>query len=695
MTEPDPSHRLKSARVALERLRSLRATQGSAAPPQPLFASTTSSTAEHHTPTSPEHLASRDAHLAHLMRAISPLITQHPDHKGLEPPPLHAYDRVHAFGISRDGAHIMLAHQHAALLFNHQDKLPARGQVELQELPRRAAISRDGRRIALLTGFEQLLLIEQGVGLRIRQEIIVEGMWPGNSQLTFSSDGQRIAISDDDQVNLYRWDDGALLHKWAVDGQQALEFAPTPNLLFASGLKHTHILQLDSAPITLQASAVAFSPDGQLAALLQDAQITIGRPRAVTPTWTWQPGERSIKLPHAPDHALNLMRFSPDQRWLFVGSSSGGWHILDLERHEWLTFEDVQRSQQRQHVKILEVGFSPDSSRLLLHATLSPDAQGSDPLGAVLSWSLPRGRFLGSILWIGNAPHAITAQGFYAPLQELGARSFSSNTWQRPDLVVPLLAGRDAADLLTTQERAALDELELRSNAMIGAAHAMPAAFTPREATSALRHTAAIALAVFQDADRRALRATTNTAPQKPYIQHLHDAAFALEVEHSAEERLTMHRELLAALPTAPPPPPHSTPQRATTADSHGDPMIATPGTISATREARPGATARHGDPNISGPSELRGNPQLTRVMHGDPALHAQQELQPTHAQEPLRWNALVICAAIGFGLVFAFFAVSDASQLPTHIFWGALIGIGPLLTIILYHGIGKHIGGK
>ncbi len=246
MTEPDPQHRLGSARIALERLRTGRLDGAGRLPEGKPESSDGVGSSRRPKPVELDDVTQRQQILRQLERRVSPIYTERPELKAWKMDFMPEYERVHAFGIARDGVTMVVAHNHDAYVLDTATLRP-RGDVEFSELARRIAVSRDGKRVAILTGFEELLLYEVNVSLWKVHEIIVEGMWPGNSQLTFSPDGSRVVISDDDQVNLYDWSSGEQLRKWEVDGQFALDFSPDGELIFASGSEHTSVLSLDRA----------------------------------------------------------------------------------------------------------------------------------------------------------------------------------------------------------------------------------------------------------------------------------------------------------------------------------------------------------------------------------------------------------------------------------------------------------------
>lgn len=459
MTEPDPAYRLNNARIALERVRAQRhhadhpsiSTRSDA----PLTASTSSRTSD--TPARKKPTQSPAQIMAALVRQSSDNLDSLEEDDCWSAPDLSNLARIHAFGSNLDGTHMVAARGNDAYILEGSD-LQVRGELDFQEAAQRVAISRDGKRIAILTGFERLLFYDVEVSIWMRHEIIVEGMWPGNSQLTFSPQGDLVAISDDDQVNVYQWDDARMVERYDIDGQFGLEFEPNGELIFAVGASQTTIIDGARRHI-LPLTGATFSPDGTLLATSTGNIIQFGTFQGLTPSISW--AHKEITIPEARGLNLTMLTFSPNQRYLAVASRDGFFRVIDVAQGRLLHFDD-HRANLREHVKLFYIGFSSTSEQLLVHATLPPDELGSDPLGCLTSYQLPQGKFLGSMLWIDDSLSLLSAQGFYGEVAELSSGSFSTHTWERPELALDAFQGRDAEKRLSRAERALLYEFHQR-----------------------------------------------------------------------------------------------------------------------------------------------------------------------------------------------------------------------------------------
>ena len=668
MTEPDPNHRLDSARIALERLRGI--VRGDASWEEGLGLDDDPDVDQPARPTGPSDLGKRDAILFQLMREVSDLAPHIPDGEAWEEAPDPERERVYAFGIDRDGTHMVLAHKHDATVLG-VDNLAGKGQLDFDELARRIAISRDGKRVAILTGFEELLLFDINISIWQRHHIQVEGMWPGNSQLCFSPDADLVAISDDDQVNLYRWDDGGFIQRWDVDGQFGLEFSPDQSLIFAVGEHTTTTIPLDGRElVSFAATGLVFSPDGTMLAVCQGEQVTLGHFRELYPQVTWQHDDRAVPVKGADGARLHLLRFSPNQRHLFVGSSAGFFRLLDVQARAQLEFADP-RADDRAKVKIFEVGFSPDSTRLLMHANLAPDEFGTDRMGCVVCFRVPNGEFLGSLLWLDYEPSVMTSQGFYGELGELGSTGFGSDSWERPELVGKLFAGQDVDALLTTEDRASLKEFWLRRNFLERAREAAGFEFDLDDAVKHLACFSHVALEAFRRADTARTHddGLDYISISKGFGDHLEDACFELDTSYSYEELMTMHHELLErGVGVSVEVPDTARPERRIDqdeADEDDEPM----------------------------PPAVRPRPSSGRSMSDVPSYkHEHHAPAPTPEPEPEEAHendsdkfviALALSVVIAFIPVFAIIVMMGPG-LPDAVFWGLLIGVGPALTIFI-----------
>lgn len=559
MTEPDPQHRLSSARIALERLRAARLDEEGRGEEVGVKAQGFDLSREEPVVSSgaeaiPCHQHRRDQHLVRLVKQVSPVYQDHPLLETWTREFQPDYDRVHAFGIAADGVTMVVAHHRDAYVL-HTSTLDVRGEAEFNELARRIAVSRDGQRIAILTGFEELLFYDVNVSLWQKHKIIVDGMWPGNAQLVFSPDGSHVAISDDDQVNLYAWKSAALIKKWEVDGQYGLTFAPGGEFILASGAQGTSVLRASGASQVdqLEWLATASSPDGEVLAAISQSKtrhrLTIGTVQRSASTPSFGDDAISIDLPDWLDERrVHMLKFSPDQRWLFAGCAQGGFVVIDVQGRKVLDFKDTARAMDREHTKLFEVGFSPDSSRLLLHGTLAPDTFGADRLGVLASWKLPSGEFLGSLLWLDGEMGIASSQGFHGEVREAQTTGFSSDRWERPDLAAAIFNGKDVGDRLSSKERAAHREFMTRYAIASEVAHCYrPALDAPRLANllSGLSH---VAPAVFESADERYRKELMreNRLMEVEYLDEFESAAYSFDIDRSHEEMIELHHDILS-----------------------------------------------------------------------------------------------------------------------------------------------------
>ena len=700
MTEPDPQHRLQSARVALERVRIAR----SGVPLDKLLSPELKPSEAPAPRLSADEIDYRTARLHELVRQVSPIHQEHPSLKAWSMEKLPEYERVHAFAIARDGISLAVARDHEARLFSASD-LTARGEASCSELARRIALSRDGRRVAILTGFEQLLLCEVNVSLRQLHEIRVEGMWPGNAQLCFSPDGAQVAISDDDQVNLYEVASGEALRKWEVDGQYALEFSPSGDRLIASGEIRSVILEVrGSQQAHDPAEALRFAPDGALLASSRDGFIELGRARlgeGDSGGVIWQEQARRVSLPGVlVERRVHMLRFSPDQRLLFVGCASGGFALIDVASAEVLDFEDEARTRDVEHVKLFEAGFSADSERLFVHGTLPPDEFGHERLGAVLAWRVPAGELLGALLWLDGKLGTMTALGFHGEVAKAGGgKGFSSDVWARPDVAGHLFAGRDVAEMLSPVERASAAEFGLRFRALRDVARSsVEVELDARGAANALANLSHVAPSVFERADElyHEANARLEGLQRGDYLAALKDAAFQFEVDYDEAELATLHRELMAKkIPT-----PHRE-SRHKRRFERAEVALKAPTTRridgGSSAESSQDGKERDLKPAHTEPSASTPRPEPT--PRPKPAYRPSRPVQDDLEDEeediegegdtgPFHITRFIAAAALGFGLtgLFVYLFMTDGSateQTQRLVFWLA----GAALTAALYFG--------
>lgn len=460
MTEPDPTYRLNHARIALERIRAIKGTKASIA------LGITPAATDIKPEESPRHMPAKAKAAPRYSREEVLFKMVHSDEvhqdTGTDEPYWPApkkmeASRVHAMGINIDGTHMLLAQGHDALVLDADD-FQVKGNLDFEELARKIAISRNGKRVAVLTGFEALRLYDADVSIWLRHEITVDGMWPGNSQLTFSPDGELVAISDDDQVNVYRWDDGSLVERYDIDGQFGLCFEPSGQLLFAVGAAQTTIIDSDTHH-HMDLDGVCFSPDGLQLAVSRGNVIQFGTFHGLTPTLNWS--HQQIELKQAKGKTFNMLAFSPNQRYLLAATSTGYMRLIDLETQQVMPWRDP-RASDCEHVKIFSVGFGPESTHVLAHGTFAPNDYAEDKIGCVVSWSIPEGDFLGSLLWLDGRLNVWGHNGFYGQVDDIANGGFSTREWERPVVALDAFKGHDPEKRLNDTDRARLHEYHLR-----------------------------------------------------------------------------------------------------------------------------------------------------------------------------------------------------------------------------------------
>ena len=717
MTEPDPDHRLDSARIALERLRALRGKNPSADASSEFSVAYSGgslfgdSDQDAKAKTPERELtgldrSNRDEVLRELMRSVGELHEAIPDGEAWERLPDLERDRIHAFGIDPDGNHMVVAHKHDATVLGVSN-LRVKGEIDFEELARRISISRDGKRIALLTGFEDLLFFDVGVSVWQRHHITVDGMWPGNSQMTFSPDGTMIAISDDDQVNLYDWEHGKLLSKWDVDGQFGLTFSPDGAYIFAVGQEKTVIIprEGDRKKVDAPISGITFSPDGTRLAYTQKNVVVTGAFRDLYPEITWETTDTSIAIDGGNGARLHILRFSPNQHHLFVGCAEGFWRMIDVQANAVGRFDDW-RCEDRHKVKIFEVGFSPDSTRLLVHGNLTPDAFHDERMGAVLSWSLPGGKFLGSLLWLDYELSVMSAQGFYGEVSELESTGFSSDDWERPEIAGPLFLGQDAEKLLSTEDRACLHEFHMRREYLSMAREISGASFDLEEVTESMANLSHVALEVFWRADKRAREGASMDLAgiSRGMTEHIDDAAFDVDSDFNKEQLAELHKELLTK--QAPTPAPDRADyeydrirgpgeERPAPSDNTSQPPRSMPPAVKShakRREGMPPAVVHDHDSPLEEPVD-KGRHRLDQKVGGTVYNVERDDAEEAGANVGDVFQALVFAAGLGFGVVYGIFYFMGG-QLGAATFWGLFLGVAPALTLIFYSTLTKRIFG-
>ncbi len=538
LTEPDPDHRLDSARLALERLRALRRAPRSDAEPAP--APLTGAKRGAPKPASQASDGDLSA-LLHALATSAGALEPIAPGEHWEAAPQVERERLHAFATNLHGTRVVLAHGHEAVLLDGAS-LRTIGATRFEETARRVAVSRDGRRVAILTGVERLLLYEVEVSFWLRHEVVVQGMWPGNSQLTFSPDGEVVAIADDDQVNLYRFSTGQETERLAIDGQRGLTYAPDGRALFVIGDSGAIVLDGEDQheePLT----AVAFSPDGRHVALARHGVISFGAFQGVTGSRTWS--LEDVALVEAKGAPLDFLRYSPDQRSLLVGSHAGFLAIIELEQRAVIAWQD-QATRASSGYRLLEAGFIAGGAVVLAHTTLGdPTRPGSE--GAVTGWSLREGARTGDILMRDDKLCVESPQGFFGEVSQLTSAGSGSRVWERPALAAAALLGEDIARRLSAPERARLAEVHLRTQALKRAALADLRGWDPHPVIQASPGLGPVMPEVFAMADEAAtIAAQSPRATARPFTEHLVDAARALR-EQTPAQLEAMHLRLMAA----------------------------------------------------------------------------------------------------------------------------------------------------
>lgn len=457
MTQPDPSNRLDNAQVAYERVKTIksRASNPSLSFTQPTHEEAPSQRLQKTKEASKDQRSPAEV----FQHSASLELPQDIDPNDFwDMPSQLKAARVHAFGINVDGTTLVLGHEHDATVLS-ASKFKARGSMDFDEMARRVAVSRNGRRVAVLTGFERLLLYDVEVTTWLKHDITVDGMWPGNSQLTFSPDGDLVAISDDDQVNVYRWSTGELVERYDVDGQFGLCFDPQSKLIFAIGAQHTTIIDEHTHHTLEGIDGLVFSPDGTKLAVSRGNTVEYGPFHGLTPTLSWD--HTRIAISDHKGDPLRMLAFSPNQNYLVAASHQGQVRLLDLTQNKEMPWHD-ERATHTPQVKLFAVGFGPDSQHVLAHATRSPNDAQPEKLGCVLSWSVPRGKFLGALLWLNGDLSVWSAQGFWGRLSDVDSGGISLNTWQRPGMAARGFQGRPIEEGFSPKERTFLREIHHR-----------------------------------------------------------------------------------------------------------------------------------------------------------------------------------------------------------------------------------------
>lgn len=667
ITEPDPGARLARAALVRERLlmRARAADHGSVVSAKMPWAREGVA----------REVVVRDVGLDETQREVlRELVLQADEYRhdlrrgeGLGLPPEPSFnERVHAFAITPDGTRMVLAHAHDGLIVDTAT-MKIRAELGFGETASRVAISADGSRVAVLTGFEDLLLYDVGMTTWLKHEITVDGMWPGNSQLTISPDGERVAISDDDQVNIYEWSTARLVIRHDVDGQFGLVYTPDGDVLLAVGADGTTALTGGGREAhthgRLPFEGVAFSSDGALMAYVQGDTLHVGDVPArfdEAPTLAHRVGLDGEVM--ARQHA-NLLCFSPDVRSLLVAGKDGGALVVRLgQTPRVLPWRDA-RVKETEGVKAFAAGFAGDERRVFLHATHAPDAYGAPRLGGVFGFAVETGEFLGAITWRDRNATIQSASGFLGPLAELGSPSYSQVLWERPDLALAEFEGRDVWASLQRNQRAALQDLLDRHQAVAMLDERFDEPLPRRELLDASKGLAFVYLHLFDRAlERYTIQQTReHTAAPRTLGQLLIATAHDLQDQRPAELDELYARQLAEAA-TAP---------RAVPA---ADKAPKAPKTPRAT--TRPSAEAAD-DPEAL-QRALRPPELAPRAMINEDVLRARHTIQ-----------RLVLGASLAYAIILP---VVIFTKLSAPIF-ALLMGVaGPVMAVVLGLTIGRLV---
>lgn len=563
ITEPNPGARLANAALVRERLtmRARPSDHGSAA----------SAAMPWDRPEQARGATSGDASLDEAQREVlRELVLQADEYRhelrrgeGLGMPPEPSFnERVHAFAITDDGTRMILAHAHDGLIVDTAT-MKVRSELSFGETASRVAISADGARVAVLTGFEDLLLYDVGMTTWLKHEITVDGMWPGHSQLTISPDGERVAISDDDQVNIYEWSTGRMVMRHDVDGQFGLVYSPDGEVLFAVGEAATTALMGGGGDAHRHAllpfEGVAFSSDGEQMAYVQGDTLHLGDVPArfeEAPTLTHRISLDGVMA----RQRANLLRFGPDVRHLLVAGKDGGMVMVRLGGAPRVLPWHDRRAREVDGVKAFAAGFSGDERRVFVHTTLEPDTYGSPKLGGVFAFAIDAaepGAFLGAITWRDRNATIQSASGFLGALADLGSPSYSQDLWERPDLALAEFEGRDVWASLQRNQRAALQDLLDRHQAVAMLDARFDEPLPRRELLDASKGLAFVYLHLFERALERfaAQQARDYTAAPRTLGELLIATAHDLQDQRPAELDELYARQLADAAS-------HTTPSR-------------------------------------------------------------------------------------------------------------------------------------
>lgn len=595
-----------------------------------------------------------------------------------------ALDRIHTFAASTTGGHMIFGHARQALIVDGATGA-ARAELSAPESIRRAAISPDGRRVALLHGLDALTLYEVNTSAWAKHQLRVEGMWPGHSPLVFSPTGDLVATGDDDQLDLYRFDTGKLVSRTAVDARHGVVFAPDNRTIFAIG-EGTISQVVDGEVLgSHKGDGIAFLPDGRRVALVQGGALWIA-------PWTGQvsditrQGEKIALLLASLAGQLSHVCVSPDGRRVLVAGHEGVMMCVELDRGATAPI-DPARAQLSSGVKLLDAGWSADGARLYVHGTLPLDAAPGTPnTGAVFAWNAPVWQLGGAYLWRGSRLGIISADGFYGDLQSVrrGANS-SGQGWERPEVALAILEGQSVEALLSPEERVRYAEYRCRRDLF---AAIVPDVDQRWQLIDAAEGQVALLPLILREAVAADTRAALARPDSSPSVAALREA-LAVRATSRADEIARAASALRDELPDE---------QGALwrwlgldAATDHAPPQITAP----ITPRSAPPTTA----PPASSGAVARANPRGASAAPPDskPPQRDLQIAQPASSgalvlRRRAVFQALIFAAFVGYSPVYAGIWWVGAHTLDEGTFWFLLLSVGPLLAILAYHAVARRI---
>ena len=262
---------------------------------------------------------------------------------------------------------------------------------------RSVALSRDKRSVAIGTLGQSATGQTFGwVFHRDARSGVLLGRWPvpkGVSDLALSPDGKKLATVGKDNVALWSWPAGKLLHSttlstakpmqcdFSPDGQTLAVAYQNLTLFDVATLKRKRALPLPDPPFV---NNVMFAPDGRhLATSHDDIEVDLllwdlrtRRSRTLDASWP--------------------MVFSPDGRWLAASQSK--W-IEDSQINKIVLF-DARLGRQRKSLKLAAKNSGDTDEGAINPVTFSPDSRyllgysGSDDGSVLQIWDVRSGKHL-------------------------------------------------------------------------------------------------------------------------------------------------------------------------------------------------------------------------------------------------------------------------------------------------------------